>query len=87
MKLYLSPEDNGSCCNCFAPKYYFAAEWCLDMHGFLDRDELEKRIDEINDVVAKNPLFSAVHFLCLCVSYNTCDYNSYRIFLHVLLCQ
>ncbi|PKK66953.1 hypothetical protein RhiirC2_714481 [Rhizophagus irregularis] len=45
-------------CNYFTPKYYFETEWCLDMHGYLDREELEARIVEINGIAAANPLLS-----------------------------
>ncbi|PKK68505.1 hypothetical protein RhiirC2_713314 [Rhizophagus irregularis] len=44
--------------NYFKPRYYFVTEWCLDMHGYLDREELEARLEEINRIVAANPLLS-----------------------------
>ncbi|CAG8588154.1 11150_t:CDS:2 [Rhizophagus irregularis] len=60
MKIVLNRlrEENTLDCNYFTPKYYFETEWCLDMHGYLDREELDIRLEEINRVVAENPLLS-----------------------------
>ncbi|CAB4388765.1 unnamed protein product [Rhizophagus irregularis] len=60
MKILLNRlrEENTLDCNYFTPKYYFETEWCLDMHGYLDREELDIRLEEINRVVAENPLLS-----------------------------
>ncbi|CAB5308744.1 hypothetical protein RhiirA1_399805 [Rhizophagus irregularis] len=60
MKIVLNRirEENTFDLDYFNPKYYFETEWCLDMHGYLDREELEARIEEINRIVAANPLLS-----------------------------
>ncbi|CAG8457082.1 3886_t:CDS:2 [Ambispora leptoticha] len=36
----------------------FNAEWCLDLHGFLNRDEFNTQLNEINDYTKKYPLLS-----------------------------
>jgi hypothetical protein len=60
MKIVLNRlrEENTLDCNYFTPKYYFETEWCLDMHGYIDRQELDIRLQEINRVVDANPLLS-----------------------------
>ncbi|RGB25301.1 hypothetical protein C1646_771934 [Rhizophagus diaphanus] len=60
MKIVLNRlrEENTLDINYFTPRYYFETEWCLDMHGYLDREELEARIEDINRIVAANPLLS-----------------------------
>ncbi|CAB5392747.1 unnamed protein product [Rhizophagus irregularis] len=60
MKIVLNRlrEEETFDCNYFAPRYYFETEWCLDMHGYIDREELDVRLEEINRTVAENPLLS-----------------------------
>ncbi|RIA82276.1 hypothetical protein C1645_743897 [Glomus cerebriforme] len=60
MKIVLTPliETNTLDCNYFTPTYFFDTEWCLDLHGYLTRKQLESRLEEINKIVMKNPLLS-----------------------------
>ncbi|RIA87097.1 hypothetical protein C1645_740363 [Glomus cerebriforme] len=60
MKLVLTPllEENTLDCNYFTPTYFFDTEWCLDLHGYLTRKQLESRLEEINKIVIENPLLS-----------------------------
>ncbi|CAB4373395.1 unnamed protein product [Rhizophagus irregularis] len=60
MKIVLNRlrEEETFDCNYFTPRYYFETEWCLDMHGYIDREELDVRLEEINRIVAANPLLS-----------------------------
>ncbi|CAG8627608.1 16225_t:CDS:1 [Acaulospora morrowiae] len=44
--------------NYFNPKSEFDIDWCLDLHGFLDRDQFDARLDEINQRISKVPLLS-----------------------------
>ncbi|PKY47558.1 hypothetical protein RhiirA4_462792 [Rhizophagus irregularis] len=60
MKILLNRLKKEETCDCnyFTPKYYFETEWFLDMHGYIDREELDVRFEEINKIVAENPLLS-----------------------------
>ncbi|RIA82280.1 hypothetical protein C1645_743899 [Glomus cerebriforme] len=60
MKIILSPlkEDETIDCNYFTPNFYFETEWCLDLHGYLNRKQLKARLVEINEIVMENPLLS-----------------------------
>ncbi|RGB28197.1 hypothetical protein C1646_768116 [Rhizophagus diaphanus] len=60
MKILLNRlrEEDTLDCNYFTPRFYFETEWCLDMHGYIDREELDVRLEEINRIVAANPLLS-----------------------------
>ncbi|CAG8647349.1 2137_t:CDS:1 [Ambispora gerdemannii] len=40
------------------PNHKFDAEWCLDLHGFLSRDEFTARLKEINNYIRDYPLLS-----------------------------
>ncbi|CAG8717945.1 18379_t:CDS:1, partial [Gigaspora rosea] len=42
----------------FNPDKKFIAEWCLDLYGFLTREEFNKRLDEINLHIEKHSLMS-----------------------------
>ncbi|CAG8800878.1 5427_t:CDS:1, partial [Racocetra persica] len=39
-----------SCCDC-QPGHSFRADWCLDLHGFLSREEFAARLEQINNHV------------------------------------
>jgi hypothetical protein len=60
MKIVLNRlrEESTFDCSYFNPRFYFETEWCLDMHGYIDREELNFRLQEINRLVAANPLLS-----------------------------
>ncbi|CAB4441388.1 unnamed protein product [Rhizophagus irregularis] len=60
MKILLNRlrEEETFDCNYFTPRYYFETEWCLDMHGYIDREELDVRLGKINRIVTANPLLS-----------------------------
>ncbi|CAG8511251.1 6992_t:CDS:1 [Ambispora leptoticha] len=60
MKVVIIPlkELDAPGCNYFQPSHAFNAEWCLDLHGFLNRDEFNTRLNEINDYIKKYPLLS-----------------------------
>ncbi|RIA84300.1 hypothetical protein C1645_832489 [Glomus cerebriforme] len=60
MKIVLTPltEEKTLDCNYFTPTYFFTTEWCLDLHGYLNRDQLDKRLEIINNIVKENPLLS-----------------------------
>ncbi|RIA82275.1 hypothetical protein C1645_835591 [Glomus cerebriforme] len=60
MKIVLTPliEENTLDCNYFTPTYFFDTEWCLDLHGYLTRKQLDSRLEEINKIVMENPLLS-----------------------------
>jgi hypothetical protein len=40
-------------------RHKFDAKWCLDLYGFLSRDDLRNRINEINHRIKDYPLMSA----------------------------
>ncbi|CAG8689425.1 13404_t:CDS:1 [Acaulospora morrowiae] len=44
--------------NYFNPKSLFDADWCLDLHGFLTRDEFDAKLKEINFAIRNVPLLS-----------------------------
>src|SRR5437773_1814240 len=44
----------------FDPRHSFDSEWCLDMHGFLDREDFKNRLRIINDQIAHLPLLSVL---------------------------
>ncbi|CAG8772255.1 21152_t:CDS:1, partial [Gigaspora rosea] len=46
--LYL--HSNETFCNC-QPGHSFRADWCLDLHGFLSREEFAARLEQINQHV------------------------------------
>ncbi|KAF0360605.1 absent in melanoma 1-like protein [Gigaspora margarita] len=53
MKRVLIPlflHETESCCDC-QPGQFFRADWCLDLHGFLSREEFAARLDQINNHV------------------------------------
>jgi hypothetical protein len=45
-------------CNCFQGEYVFKKEWCLDLHGFLSRNEFAVRLSEINNYIRNVPISS-----------------------------
>ncbi|CAG8832072.1 23936_t:CDS:1, partial [Gigaspora rosea] len=47
----------GAICD-FNPDKLFIAEWCLDLYGFLTRDEFNKRLDKINIHIENYSLMS-----------------------------
>ncbi|CAG8578611.1 5835_t:CDS:2 [Racocetra persica] len=50
MKKVLIPlfvHDVDSCCD-YQPGHSFRADWCLDLHGFLSREEFDARLKQIN---------------------------------------
>jgi hypothetical protein len=60
MKTLVIPlvEQDPNCCNCFKNDFMFKEEWCLDLHGFLSRDEFDIRLNEINNYIRNYPLMS-----------------------------
>ncbi|RIB26706.1 hypothetical protein C2G38_2064163, partial [Gigaspora rosea] len=53
MKRVLIPlflRGNDTCCDC-QPGHFFKADWCLDLHGFLSREEFAARLEQINQHV------------------------------------
>ncbi|CAG8454841.1 941_t:CDS:1 [Ambispora leptoticha] len=60
MKTIIIPliELKTSCLKCFQSCHAFDAEWCLDLHGFLSRDEFAARLNEINNHIKDIPLLS-----------------------------
>ncbi|CAG8471181.1 4565_t:CDS:2 [Racocetra fulgida] len=46
--LYMHTSD--TCCDC-QPGHSFKADWCLDLHGFLSREEFASRLNQINNHV------------------------------------
>ncbi|CAG8569666.1 8806_t:CDS:1 [Acaulospora morrowiae] len=44
--------------NYFNPKSIFDADWSLDLHGYLTRDEFDTRLAEINHAIRNVPLLS-----------------------------
>ncbi|CAG8748818.1 1506_t:CDS:1 [Dentiscutata erythropus] len=47
--LYL--HESGCCSGDCQPGHSFRADWCLDLHGFLSKEEFAARIDQINNHV------------------------------------
>ncbi|CAG8518303.1 1505_t:CDS:1 [Paraglomus brasilianum] len=60
MKLIIIPlvEQNVSGCDCFEPAHKFDAKWCLDLHGYLNREEFAARLREVNNFIKAFPLLS-----------------------------
>ncbi|CAG8670888.1 5844_t:CDS:1 [Cetraspora pellucida] len=61
MKVVLIPlflHTSNTCCDC-QPGHSFKADWCLDLHGFLSREEFAARLDQINNHVKGVELMSA----------------------------
>ncbi|CAG8615882.1 11269_t:CDS:1 [Paraglomus occultum] len=52
-------EQQVSCCDCCEPTHAFEAEWCLDLHGYLNRTEFADRLRGINNYIKDYPLLSA----------------------------
>ncbi|CAG8570583.1 2187_t:CDS:1 [Ambispora gerdemannii] len=45
-------------CNVFQPSHIFDAEWCLDLHGFRNRQAFEDQLRDINNFITQYPLLS-----------------------------
>ncbi|CAG8511812.1 4802_t:CDS:1 [Cetraspora pellucida] len=61
MKHVLIPlfiHGSDSCSFDCQPGHSFRADWCLDLHGFLSRDEFTARLNQINDHVKSVELMS-----------------------------
>jgi hypothetical protein len=56
MKVVAIPLTEPEESNVFNPIFAFKAEWCLDLHGFLNRDQFKTRLDEINTHIEPYPL-------------------------------
>ncbi|CAG8582607.1 13281_t:CDS:1 [Ambispora gerdemannii] len=57
MKIVIIPLVGQNTSGC-GYSYLFDSEWCLDLHGFLSRDEFAARINEINKHIREFPLLS-----------------------------
>ncbi|CAG8530853.1 10048_t:CDS:1 [Racocetra persica] len=60
MKVVLIPlfsHTSDTCCDC-QPGHSFRTDWCLDLHGFLSREEFAARLDQINNHVKGVELMS-----------------------------
>ncbi|CAG8622408.1 1939_t:CDS:1 [Ambispora gerdemannii] len=60
-------------CDVFQPCHAFDSEWCLDLHGFLSRDEFATRLKEINNYIRAYPLLSEraktfIKYACIAVA-------------------
>ncbi|CAG8587931.1 5078_t:CDS:1 [Ambispora gerdemannii] len=51
-------EEKTTDCDVFNIIHKFDSEWCLDLHGFLNRDEFAARLNEINHFIRQYPLLS-----------------------------
>jgi len=51
-------EQNVTGCDCSESAHMFEAEWCLDLHGYLNRTEYANRLREINNYIINTPLLS-----------------------------
>ncbi|RIA87806.1 hypothetical protein C1645_827227 [Glomus cerebriforme] len=60
MKLYYIPlkEESTSYYSYFTPEYYFEPQWSVGMRDLIDKEELKKRIDGLNEIVKVNSLLS-----------------------------
>ncbi|CAG8597444.1 7234_t:CDS:1 [Paraglomus occultum] len=61
MKTVIIPlvELNVPGCDCTISAHRFDAEWCLDLHGYLNREEFAARLREINNYIKQYPLLSS----------------------------
>ncbi|CAG8518322.1 1506_t:CDS:1 [Paraglomus brasilianum] len=60
MKSIIIPlvEQDNHGCDCTVSAHRFDAEWCLDLHGYLNREEFAARLREINNYIKNYPLLS-----------------------------